>query len=166
MKHLVEKAIDYMIEKIQELVTYVKERRRKNSESVCKAFDDVSSYVCGYEAYDELVLACRNRDAALAKKCAYNLKDIAIFYIWNASIPSHKAANNALWYHTKQYMRFIDSLDLSSNESDYSSLQEEFRIMRLHLQDMVFYEMKMKLRLARDYNDLAVWITRYTPNLA
>ena len=165
MKHLREKIIEFIMNLFQSLIETVKEQWRKNSESVDQSFKEISSSVFGYEAYDQMEQACQNRNAALAKELASNLVRSSIRFIQKASIPSHRDANNALWYHTKQFSRFVEFLDIS-NEVDYSRLLQEYHLLRLHLQDMIFYELKMKLRLGQDRNDLSFWITHYTPTPA
>ena len=166
MKHLAEKIIDYVVELFKSFLTSFKEWRKGNSDGMNKAFDDVMSVVCGHEAIDETVWACRNGNAALAREHAYDLAKLSIRFIQESSDPSRRENNNALWCHTKLFLRYVEYLELAS-ETAYVQLLEEYRWLRLHLQDVIFDYIKAKANVqVDDCSILSFWIVLYSPTLA
>lgn len=166
MKHLAEKIIDYVVELFKSFLTSFKEWRKGNSDNMNKAFDDVMSVACGHKEIDETVWACRNGNAALAREHAYNLTKLSIRFIQEASDPSRRENNNALWYHTKLFLRDVEFLELTS-ETAYAQLLEEYQWLRLHLQDVIFDYIKAKANFQEDdSSDLSFWIALYSPTPA
>lgn len=166
MKHLAEKTIDYLVGLLKSFLTAFKEWRKGNSDDMKKAFDDVMLVACGHEAIDETVWACSNGNAALAREHAYDLAKLSIRFIQEASDPLRREHNNALWYHTKLFLRYVECLELAS-ETAYVQLLEEYRWLRLHLQDVIFDYIKAKANIQEDDSSvLSFWIVLYSPTPA